>query len=483
VDRIARSHDVIMGALAEGRHIYGVTSGFGGMAHVRISKDEAAELQKSLIRFLKTGTGDYLPIQDVRTSMLLRIDSHLQGGSGIRMCLIERMAIFLNASVTPLVREHGSIGASGDLVPLATMTGALIGEGLSYKVDYQGEHVNAQEALFRLGLKPISLLPKEGLAMVNGTSVSTGIAANVWVDSLALFSVLLHIQALMFQALGASTQSFHPLIQRYKPHPGQLNIAKIMNDYLKDSKLVRHERAGGEDRSRNDLIQDRYSLRCFAQYFAPMIDAYRQWREDLEIEMNSATDNPLIDPDTGDVVHGGNFLSQYVSITMDQLRYFQGLAAKHLDVQIAMLVTPEMSGGLPGSLADGRKATNMGLKGLQISSNSLLPLLNFYGNSMADRFPTHAEQFNQNINSQSFNSAMLARKSIGIFQQMLAIATIFGVQGVEHRAKMRHGSYDPREYLSQKPSHFTKPFIRPSIALLQPVAAFAMTTMIRISKG
>jgi phenylalanine ammonia-lyase len=181
----------------------------------------------------------------------------------------------------------------------------------------------------------------------------------------------------------------------------------------------------------------------------PIVDGLRQIGRQITVEMNSATDNPLIDVEHQTDYHGGNFLGQYIGIGMDQLRYYLGLLAKHLDVQIALLVTPAFNNGLPASLVGNPdRKVNMGLKGLQISGNSIMPLLTFFGNSLVDRFPTHAEQFNQNINSQGFGSANLARQSIQTFQQYMAIALMFGVQSVDLRTHRCFGHYDARETLS-----------------------------------
>ncbi|NEO80019.1 aromatic amino acid ammonia-lyase [Moorena sp. SIO4G3] len=449
LQRVEESRAYIAKAVAEGQPIYGVTSGFGGMANIAISPEDATELQNTLIWFLKTGAGQRLSNADVRAAMLLRMNSHLQGASGIRLELIKRMEIFLNAGVTPYVYEFGSIGASGDLVPLSYITGAIIGLDPRYQVDFCGEEMDALSALTRLGLSPLQLLPKEGLAMVNGTSVMTGIAANCIYDARKLLNLTLGIQALFIQALRGTNQSFHSFVHHCKPHPGQVWAANQMLKLLDGSRLSRDELDGGHPYQDEELIQDRYSLRCLAQYLGPIADGIEEITKEIEVEINSVTDNPLIDVANQASYHGGNFLGQYVGMGMDRLRYYIGLLAKHLDTQIALLVTPEFNQGLPPSLVGNpKRAINMGLKGLQIAGNSIMPLLSFYGNSIADRYPTHAEQFNQNINSQGFNSATLARRSLEIFQQYLAIALIFAVQAVDLRTYQIAGNYDTPCYLS-----------------------------------
>ncbi|MFM2314808.1 MAG: hypothetical protein RLZZ04_4084 [Cyanobacteriota bacterium] len=446
---VAASCDYIADAVKSGKPIYGVTSGFGGMAHIEIAPEQAAELQNNLIWYHKAGTGKKLPLADVRAAMLLRVNSHIYGASGIRLELLQRLVTFLNAGVTPHVYEFGSIGASGDLVPLSYITGALVGLDCRYTVDFDGETVDAPTALSKLGLEPIELLPKEGLAMMNGTSVMTAIAANCISDAKSLLALTMGVHALALQGLQGTNQSFHPFIHAHKPHTGQVWTANQMLSLLADSSLIRDELDGSHDYRGDQPIQDRYSLRCLAQYLGPIVDGIEQIGSQVEVEMNSVTDNPLIDVEHQASYHGGNFLGQYIGTGMDRLRYHIGMLAKHLDTQIALMVAPEFNHGLSASLTGNTEnPVNMGLKGLQIVGNSIMPLLTFYGNSLADRFPTHAEQFNQNINSQGFASANLTRRSLEIFQQYLAISLMFGIQAVDLRTYLIKGHYDASVCLS-----------------------------------
>lgn len=446
---VEASCDYIADAVKCGKPIYGVTSGFGGMAHIAIAPEQAAELQNNLIWYHKAGTGKKLPLADVRAAMLLRVNSHIYGASGIRLEILKRIVTFLNAGVTPHVYEFGSIGASGDLVPLSYITGALVGLDCRYTVDFNGETVDAPTALARLGLEPMELLPKEGLAMMNGTSVMTAIAANCIHDTKILLNLSLGVHALAIQGLYGTNQSFHRFIHDHKPHSGQIWAAEQMLSLLEGSDLIRNELDGSHDYRGSQPIQDRYSLRCLAQYLGPIVDGIEQISGQVEVEMNSVTDNPLIDVENQASYHGGNFLGQYIGTGMDSLRYYLGLLAKHLDTQIALLVAPEFNNGLSPSLTGNTEnPVNMGLKGLQIVGNSIMPLLTFYGNSLADRFPTHAEQFNQNINSQGFASANLSRRSLNIFQEYLAISLMFGIQAVDLRTYLIAQHYDASVCLS-----------------------------------
>lgn len=449
LQRVEDAHEYIIKSVRTGKVIYGVTTGFGGMANTMISPDDAKELQENLIWFMKSDSGKRLPVDDVRAAMLIRANTHLMGFSGLRLELVRRLETFLNANVTPHVREFGSIGASGDLTPLACITGALIGLDKCFTVDFNGQEMDSLQALEMLGLPRLRLRPKEGLAMINGTSVMSGIAANCVYDARSLLALAMGAHALIVQALQGSNQSFHGFIHDHKPHTGQKWAGAHMLGLLSGSKLIRDELQGRHLRPDGDLVQDRYSLRCLPQFMGPIVDGLDQIARQVTVEINSATDNPLIDSENNRDFHGGNFLGQYVGVAMDQLRYYLGLLAKHLDVQIAQLVAPAFSNGLPPSLiGNPDRKVNMGLKGLQINGNSILPMIAFLGNSLVDRFPTHAEQFNQNINSQGMGSAVLARQSIDAFQQYMAVALMFGVQAVDLRTRQVAGHYDARQCLS-----------------------------------
>lgn len=446
---IQASCDFIERAVESSTPIYGVNTCFGGMADQVIPKEMAAELQSNLLWSHKAGTGARLSSDDVRAGMLLRANSLSQGISALRPEILRRFETFLNAGVTPHVHEFGSIGASGDQVPLAYVAGALIGLDAHFRVDFQGESMDALSALARLGLSPISLAPKEGLALINGTSMTAGIAANCVHRARTLLALTMGTHALFLQGLRASNQSFHPFIHAHKPHPGQGWAAERMLELTKGSLLMRDELDGHRNHHDGELIQDRYSVRCLPQFLGPIVEGLEQISRQVEVEANSVTDNPLVDSDLGAVYHGGNFLAQYVAMGMDQLRYYIGMMAKHLDVQIALLVSPEFNNGLPASLTGNpARKINTGLKALQLTANGIMPMLSFYGNSIADRFPTHAEQFNQNINSQGYGSANLTRRSLDIFEQYLAIALMFAVQAVDLRTYAFAGHYDARRCLS-----------------------------------
>lgn len=441
-ERMQPAVELVAKAVESGESIYGVNTGFGGMVGVSIGKEDAADLQNNLLHFLAAGTGNYLPDHVVRTAMLLRANVLASGYSGVRFEIVQRLLRFIEANAIPCVREHGSIGASGDLVPLSVIGRAITGQGKVH-VKLDNRIVTDSEVLDELNLEKLKLLPKEGLAIVNGTTFSAAVAAHAVFDGSNLLALSIAIHAMYAIALGAHDEPFSKFVQECKPHQGQQLIAETVLELLQSSPTLRPENSS--------RVQDRYSLRCLPQYLGPIAEDILRVRETVQIEMNSISDNPLIDPKEERFYQSGNFLGHGLSMAMDDFRRDMGLLAKHIDVQIALLVTPEFSNGLPSSL-QGNEHTkyNMGLKGLQIVGNSLMPLLSWYGNPLVVHYPTHAEQYNQNINGLSWESANLARRSIETLQRYLAVASLFAVQALDLRARAETGRANGRELLGSE---------------------------------
>lgn len=443
-NRIESTVASVAAAVEQGASIYGVTTGFGGMADEKVQSDSACSSQQNLLSFLATGAGPTIDTRHTRAAMLLRANVLLRGCSGVRLELIERLLLFLQQDMIPKVRELGSIGASGDLVPLSVIGRAITGIAGKAKIESGGQTIDAKAALKELNLDPIELLPKEGLALVNGTSFSSAIAANAIHESENLMALAIGVQTMMLRALSAQQGPFAPFVHQCKPHPGQIWSADIIKRFLSDASPAESNGKSVEP----EQVQDRYSIRCMPQYLGSIIEGIARVHQTVEIEMNAVSDNPLIDPETGSFHQSGNFLGQYIGIAMDDLRRFNGLLAKHLDVQIASLVAPEFSGGLPPSLrGNADHSYNMGLKGLQITGNSIMPMLTYLGNPIVEHYPTHAEQFNQNINGLSWGAANLAWKSVEYFQQYMSVALIFAVQALDLRAKKTYGHCDGQALL------------------------------------
>lgn len=439
--RMSGSVSAVEAAVERGLAVYGVTTGFGGMSGVTVPGELAAESQNNLLNFLGTGAGNPIERRHVRGAMLLRANVLARGYSGVRYELVDRLIRFVESNATPIVRELGSIGASGDLVPLSSIARAITGHNKNAAVQLGERIVPVSEVLTELGLSPLRLQPKEGLALVNGTSFSSAIAANCVDESIKLMGVALGAQAMMLEALLVQPEPYDEFVQRCKPHPGQVWTARTLRSLLNPSRehLADHQ----------SHVQDRYALRCFPQYMGPIVEGIARICETIETEMNAVSDNPLIDPVEQRFHQSGNFLGQYVALAMDDLRQYIGLMSKHLDVQIATLVEPHFSNGLSASLCGNEELSiNMGLKGLQITGNSIMPMLTWYGNPIVQHFPTHAEQFNQNVNGLSWSSANLAWESIRLFQHYLSVSLVFAVQAVDLRAKICCGDFDGRKLLN-----------------------------------
>lgn len=431
-------------AIQEGWRVYGLTTGFGSMADVDVPSSQAGASQENLLSFLACGAGNPIDDRHVRAAMVLRANMLLKGASGVRMEIVDRLTRFLNESATPVVRELGSIGASGDLVPLSTIARAITGKAAACRVRIGSEEVDGAEALARLDLEPLDLLPKEALAIVNGTTFSTAIGVNCLHSSRQYLALALSSHAMMIRALLGYEEPFLPFVHEVKPHPGQVWTAAMMRKMLG----VRSDPDLPEESKVRPHLQDRYSLRCLPQYFGPIVENIVRAGRTLETEMNSVTDNPLIDTDEKCFLQSGNFLGQYVGMAMDDLRRCLGLLAKHLDVQISLLVSPEFSHGLPSSLVGSPESpVNMGLKGLQITGNSIMPMLTYLGNPLVEHFPTHAEQHNQNVNGLSWGSANLANQSVDLYASYAALALVFSVQAVDLRARVIDGRCDGRSLL------------------------------------
>ena len=444
--QVAAASVVVEKAVENSTPVYGVTTGFGGMSNHSIDRQDAEQLQRNLIAFLATGAGPELDSCHTRGAMLLRASVLLQGRSGIRMDLIERLADLFQSGVVPIVRELGSIGASGDLVPLSAIARVVSGESDFARVRFGEEIVDAREARSRLGWSPIGLRPKEGLALVNGTSFSAAIAANSILASTDGLGLTMVIQAILMKSLCVDQAPFDAMVHKLKPHPGQIWAARTIQELIGNSIPSPKE---------DHHIQDRYSLRCFPQYIGPIVEGIAGIRKTIETEMNSVSDNPIVDPTSETFYQSGNFLGQYISIAMDQLRGHLGLLAKHIDVQIASLVAPEFNRGLPASLVGNPESrSNMGLKGLQICGNSIVPMLTHAANPLTEHFPTHAEQFNQNVNGLSWGAANLAWKSVKTFRSYLAISSLFAIQAIDLRTYKLLGHFDGREILDGTSNEF-----------------------------
>ncbi len=306
-ERVKAARACVDRQFAEGAIIYGVTTGFGRMANVVIDRADAVALQRNLVRSHAAGTGDPLPVPQVRAAGVLRVSALAAGHSGIRVETLDLLTELLNRGVTPVVPSQGSVGASGDLAPLAHMTLTLIGEG---EATYRGERLPSAEALARAGLAPLELGAKEGLSLINGTEVMTGIAALALLRAERLLDAADVVGALALEAFLGTDHVFDRRLNALRPHPGQAAVADRLRVLLAGSQIMQSHRDCGR-------VQDPYSFRCIPVVHGAARDALAHTRRVLEIEAISVTDNPLVFPDDDEFLTGGNFHGQPVGVVCD----------------------------------------------------------------------------------------------------------------------------------------------------------------------
>jgi histidine ammonia-lyase len=329
--RVAASRQSVEAALARGQTIYGVNTGFGKLAHVRIPADRLRQLQVNLIRSHASGVGDPLPDDAVRAMMLLRANVLLRGTSGVRLALPELLTEMLNRGVHPRVPSQGSVGASGDLAPLSHLALALIGEG------------EDGAALRAGGLTPITLEAKEGIAFVNGTQAQTGVAALLVHDAWTLWQAAHAAAAMSLEAVRGTPDPFDARIHDARPHPWQQQSAAVLRGLVADSEIR-------ESHRENDpRVQDAYSLRCTPQVLGAAGEGLSFAERLVTTELNAATDNPLVFGD--DVVSGGNFHGQPVALALDVLAIALTTLAGLAERRLERIVNPDLSSGLPAFLA------------------------------------------------------------------------------------------------------------------------------------
>ena len=331
--RILESRRTVEALVQEGKPVYGVNTGFGRLADITIPESETVTLQRNLIRSHACAVGEPLSTETVRALMLLRANALVKGYSGVREETLTLLIDCLNAGVHPRIPSQGSLGASGDLAPLAHLALVLMGEG---KAEYRGERLTGAEALSRAGLRPLSLQAKEGLALINGTQAMTAIGALAWMRASYLISLADGIGAITFEALRGVQDAFSRELHALRPHVGQEQAATSLREWLEGSRLITSQ---GEIR-----VQDAYSLRCMPQVHGASRQAVDYVKQVLTVEQNAATDNPLVFSDTGKVVSGGHFHGQPVALAMDFLKLAIAEMADISERRTERLVNPNLSG-------------------------------------------------------------------------------------------------------------------------------------------
>lgn len=346
--------------LDDGRIVYGVNTGFGKLASVILPEEQTRALQVNLIRSHACGVGAPYSEDVVRGMMLLRLVSLTRGYSGVRPVVVEMLMACLNEGIHPVIPQQGSLGASGDLAPLAHLSLVLLGEG---EAILGGKRIPGAEALQQAGIEPLTLQAKEGLALINGTQAMTAVGLIAYLKAKRVMDAANAAAALTMEALHATLHPFAEGIQRVRPFPEQAAIARDIRRYLAGSHLVREP---GRDK-----VQDAYALRCIPQVHGASLRALRHVQETLEIEMNAVTDNPLLFPDENAVYSGGNFHGQPIALAMDYLKIAVAELANIAERRTERLVNPQLNEGLPAFLAPDAGQSS-GLMILQYVSASLV---------------------------------------------------------------------------------------------------------------
>ena len=455
VARIGRAHAVVRRVLEGGAQVYGVNTGFGHLKDIRIPEDRLEALQRNLIRSHCAGVGAPLPAETARALLLLRAHVLARGHSGVRPVVVERLLDHLNADLLPIVPEKGSLGASGDLAPLAHAALALMGEG---DVWLRGERMPAAAALARAGIAPLSLGPKEGLALINGTQMCTAVGVLGLLEAMTLATAADIAGACSLEALKGSHGPFDARLQALRSHPGQADSAANLRRLLADSEIARsHEECG--------RVQDAYSLRCMPQVHGAARDMIRFVASVLEIELNAVTDNPIVFPEEGEILSGGNFHGEPVAMALDCLAIAAAELASISERRIERLMNPMLSGLPPFLTRD--PGVNSGLMMAQVTAASLVSENKVLCHpASVDSIPTEAGQ--EDHVSMGPIAARKARTVVGHARQVIAIELLAACQGLDLVAPLRPGRGVRAAHLSFRES---VPFMETDRVLADDMAA------------
>jgi histidine ammonia-lyase len=425
-NRILDTRKLIDRWVQEEKTIYGVTTGFGALSDVIISKEDTRRLQENILMSHAAGVGNILDKETVRAIMALRIKDLARGHSGIRLETVNCLTDLLNRGVCPVIPEKGSVGASGDLAPLAHLCLILIGQGEAF---YEGQRIPGAEALKRCGMDPLKLEAGEGLALVNGTQVMTAIGGLTVYDSLRLSKMSDIAAAMSLEVLMGSKTEFDPRIHKVRPHPGQAAAAENMDRIIQNSEII----SSHKDCSR---VQDAYTLRCSPQVHGASKDSINYALNVVETEMNSSTNNPLFFPESEEFLLGGNFHGQPVALAMD----FLGMAVSELanisERRIERLLNPKLS-GLPAFLvSDG--GLNSGFMIAQYTAAALVSENKILSHpACVDSIPTSANK--EDHVSMGTISARKCREIVKNSEQVISIELLCGAQAMDLFTNLKPG--------------------------------------------
>jgi histidine ammonia-lyase len=426
---LTTSRALVDRAIAGGLTIYGINTGFGKLANVRIAQDQLDQLQINLIRSHAAGVGAPLPPDIVRALMLLRANVLIRPTSGVRPDLVDALVAVINAGIVPYVPEQGSVGASGDLAPLSHIAMVLVGEG--EVLDQAGGAAPAAEALRRAGLAPFRFGPKEGISFINGTQAQSAILALMVHDAQVLWRTSVAAASASLEALRGTPVPLDPRIHEARPHRGQIEAAALMRELLADSEIRESHR------EHDERVQDAYSLRCSPQVLGAVADAIRFAETTVAVELNASTDNPLVF-ENGDVLSGGNFHGQPVAQALDVLAMTLTTLQALAERRVERLVNPDLSQGLPAFLtAD--PGLSSGYMMVQITAASLV------AESRAIAMPASIGSIPTDANQEDFvpmgmAAAWKARRILANAQRVVAAELLCASQGLELLAPLKPGT-------------------------------------------
>ncbi|HMS64245.1 MAG TPA: histidine ammonia-lyase [Ignavibacteria bacterium] len=452
--KILASRQLVEKWIADDKAIYGITTGFGEFKDVKISQKDIEKLQRNLILSHSAGVGKYIPDFIVRLMLLFRINSLALGYSGVRLELINHLIKIFNSGIIPLIPSQGSVGSSGDLAPLSHLALTAIGEG-SCKLN--SEITESRKALAAKKIKPIKLSAKEGLAMINGTQMMSAYICKSIYDAEYLSKCADVSGSLSLDAMRGTSRAFSDKLQKVRPHKGQISSAKNLRNLLKGSKIMQSHKDCGK-------VQDAYSLRCMPQVHGAVKDTIEYCKKILETEINSATDNPLIFPESGEHIEGGNFHGEPLALIADFLAIAVSELGSISERRTARLVDGSLS-GLPRFLTD-NGGLNSGLMIVQYTAASLVSenkVLCHPGS--VDSIPTSANQ--EDHNSMGSVSAKKAFDVVNNVKKIIAIEILCAVQGIDFLRPLKSGkgSEEAYLYIRKRSAHISEDIITSDLIL------------------
>lgn len=433
LEKVSDSHDFLR-SFSKNKLIYGINTGFGPMAQYKISDENLMELQYNLIRSHCSGSGKLLSPILIKALMVARLNSLMQGYSGVHTESVELLTNLINNNIYPCIYEHGGVGASGDLIQLAHLALVLIGEG---EVIYQDKVQPTEKVFEQLNIKPLSIHIREGLAILNGTSAMTGIGLVNILQAKKLLAWSVTLSAMTNEVMEAYDDHFSYELNVVKKHPGQNSIAGIMREMLSDSSMIRN-RSQHLYRSENieqkvfeDKVQEYYSLRCVSQVLGPIYDTIQHAEKVVVDELNSVNDNPIIDRENNNIFHGGNFHGDYVSMEMDKLKMAVTKLSMLAERQLNFLLNDKLNNKFTPFINMGTLGLNFGMQGMQFTATSTV------AENQTLSFPMYVHSIpnnndNQDIVSMGCNAANLTRKVIENTFEVLAIEMATVLQAVDY---------------------------------------------------